>query len=743
MSTGLRAIFRHPLLGVWALVLGMSLCPWGSAALAAGPIYWDMPAGLDFANCSLDGVRITSDGFLAPGLARGQGVAIAADVVWTTVPDGKGGYFLGTGHDGKILRLNAAGEISIWVDLDCEEVLSLLVLSSGGVVAGCEPDGQVFLIDGDAQAHKIGEVPGGYVWSMVPDDAGLVYLATGTPAGVTVLDPVRESLHEVFTFPAENALDVIFAANGDLLVATQGPGLVYRLDPANPKTMDVILQTAQDEVIGFIPGPDGNLCVLALDSIVQDERDHSGPQTPKGQSASRLPVVMTPGLNDPGTTGTPRSALYNLEIEGGPRQIWSGDLDLMSAAYVKSWGWVGGGLQDKENPFSVLYRMVLPAGHEMLTSWQGGNVIALEAGTGQENLRVVQTNPSRMDFFGDASDGERKGTGPVLDAGRKVNWGRLHWTAEDSQGALRLSVRTGNREPVDDTWSGWSGWWRDGNHQLQVPSSRFLQWRVDFSRSSKGTPCWLTGVTVSAWGENRAPIITKFKRENLRSVRKGGLMVQRANLTRIFDSGLKAEFNRSEVKRRPQPAERVKLGNSVVVFSWDASDPDQDRLGYQLDCRKKGDSTWVTVAEGDDGGMEAWDTSAVPDGTYDVRLTLDDKLDNPGQDNRRSERVIGPVTVDNTPPEIEDLQADVEENVLHLKFKAMDVGSPLAAAFLVWPDGSRERLDPRDMICDSMREVFSGDHALTDHDIFPAWAQVEVLDTAGNMTTAKISIEGQ
>ncbi len=727
---------RFPALVIILLFLALS-------AGAAGPLYWDMPDGRPFTACNLEGVKITADGYLGPGLPRGERVELNEDVVWTTVSDGKGGFFLGTGNHGRILWLNAKGDLFTWADLDCDEVLSLEVLSDGRVVAGCEPDGQVFLVGGDAKAKAVGKIGGGYIWAMTRDDRGLIYLATGSPAALSVLDPAQGTLNQLTTFPAENALDVAVTDNGELLVATQGPGLVYRLDPAHPDHVAVVLQAAQGEVNTLVRGPGGGFCALAVNSEQSDLDVALGSAVNPPRGAPPRSVVMIPGAEAGQRAKVPSAALYDLESPISPAVIWSGNLDLIAVVHVPDLGWVAGGLRGKDQPLTVLYRLVPPGDREVLTSWQGGDIVVLQPGQAPATVGVVQVHPSRYDVFGSGIKGDRTATGPVLDAGRPVAWGRLSWAGDATGGKLRWSARTGNREFADESWSDWSGAWSEENHRLAVPAGRYLQWRVDFPPGMVASSMRLTGVTVSAWGKNRAPVITDFRRENLEGVRQGGLMAQRPNLTRNFASGLKAEFNRAETPARPQPAERVKLGNAVVVFSWKADDPDQDGLEYVLACRKRGASVWQDVATGSDAQLDAWDTSSVPDGIYDVRLKVSDSPDNPAENVMSSEREYGPVVVDNTPPEILDLAADYAAGVLELNFKAQDEASPLAGAFLVNADGSRERLDPQDRICDSTREAFTCRHPITGADNPPAWVQVEVLDARGNLGVGKCRVKGE
>ena len=101
----------------------------------------------------------------------------------------------------------------------------------------------------------LGTVAGGYIWAMAQDPVtSEVWLAVGSPAALYRLDS-KDQLEPVQALAAQNSLAVTFLPGGDLLVGTQGPGLVYRLNPRKPQQIEVIFQAPQDEVRQFIADP--------------------------------------------------------------------------------------------------------------------------------------------------------------------------------------------------------------------------------------------------------------------------------------------------------------------------------------------------------------------------------------------------------------------------------------------------------------------------------------------------------
>ncbi|MFH2053297.1 MAG: hypothetical protein ABIK96_12585 [bacterium] len=718
-------------------------------ALAAGPMFWDLPGGRPFADCRLEGVTIDGAGRLSPGLVHGRGAELPGGVTWCLVADPRGGILAGTGHEGQIVRIVPEGEPQVFADLEAPEVFCLLPLDDGRILAGCGPEGQVYAVAPDGTAEKIGDAAGQYVWGMAPDPrGGRIWLVSGSPATIQALDLGTGQIGDAVTLPAENALDVLPEQDGSLLVSTQGPGMVYRVTPGSDGEPELLLETAQDEARRLLKGPDGGIYLVALAPADAFGLD-GDPEDPDLRRRS-VPVVMLPFLKDRDTPRIPRGAVYRIDGDLPGALVWSGDLDLMFATWDDRLGWIAGGGLIKETGLATLYRLDPPAGYSPLTSWEGGDIldILVEPDGGRPAVVVAQANPGRIDWFGNDFKAARTATGPVLDAGKTVAWGRLSWQGEPGPGGLRWSVRTGNRAIPDGGWTDWSKTWKDHDVSLDLPASRYLQWRVEFLGDQPDpVRAHVAAVTVSAFGPNFPPVISEFKQEDVQSVFMGGLMNHRENITRSFRSGLKAEFNRAGGGPEVAPEGRAALGGKVLVFSWKVTDPDDDRLEHTLIYRPWTESPgrFREASKGNGGGVDGWETSDVPDGLYEVILRVTDAPDNPGHLAHMAISKLGPVRVDNTPPVVSEFEARFKDQGVRLFLKAADEGSPLAGAMLVLPDGTRERLDPIDRICDSPEEdfdfVYHYDPLRTTQ--LPAWVRVEVMDLAGNVTAVETDVKSR
>ncbi len=124
-----------------------------------------------------------------------------------------------------------------------------------------------------------------------------------------------------------------------------------------------------------------------------------------------------------------------------------------------------------------------------------------------------------------------------------------------------------------------------------------------------------------------------------------------------------------------------------------------------------------------------------------MRLTASDELDNPLANSLQSRLETGPVLVDNTAPVIENFRLKKSIDGFIVSFRVKDAMTSLAGADLYLPDGSRQRLDPVDRICDSPQEDFEvavhwpGSGVTANPDIWQI--RVEIRDLAGNLALAQ------
>src|SRR2546427_332333 len=121
----------------WLLPLAVAV-----PLLAVTPLFWETRTYDDFRKGKLANVSLTSDDELI--LAPRFDVTFDTEqtLVWSIVADSKGNVYLGTGHDGKIFKVDPSGKGTMVVDLSELDVLALAVDGKDVLYAGSSPDGK-------------------------------------------------------------------------------------------------------------------------------------------------------------------------------------------------------------------------------------------------------------------------------------------------------------------------------------------------------------------------------------------------------------------------------------------------------------------------------------------------------------------------------------------------------------------------------------------------------------------------
>ncbi|MHB8080325.1 MAG: hypothetical protein ACYDIE_13840 [Candidatus Krumholzibacteriia bacterium] len=761
--------FRHcaasarPAARVAGLVLAVGL---PGLAAGAGPVFWDYPVTVPFERCELVGAGLDAYGRLAPGL-RAEVVPLEGpEVVWCLIPDGEGGAWGGSGHDGELWRFPRDGAPRRLARLPEPELFSLA--RAGGVLfAGGAPDGLIFRVASDGTSEAWADLPEQYVWALTVAPDGKLYAAVGSPAAVYRIDG-RLDVTKLADLPAANAMDLAFTSAGRLLVATQGPGLVWEIDPAHPAAARVLWEAPQDEVRQLVAGPDGLWYALALplgggaaaaegaftplpagttsaepDTGAGNVETAVAAGAPRARHANRVHAGTVADLGGLPAPGPDRAAIYRIGRDGVVVATWAGSVPIVAIAWTERWGWVGVGARDQARAQFALFALGAPGSLRPLATWEGGDpidLLAIAAGDGASRLCVAQARPGQIVRLSDRPAEAAVAVAPPIDGKVPIRWGRLRWEGDARGGAtVRLAVRGGPRAVPDPTWSAWSEAWSDDDHAIPLAPSRFLQWRAEFAGSNAEAN--IGAVTVSGYEPNVAPRILRFDLQPPGELTAGGSLDDGGGVTESFPSGLRAEYNVESRRDRhadPLAAARVR---PLRLFTWQGWDANGDHLLYTLAYRRVGEEAWRPLGEETPETVKSWDSAEVPDGTYVVRLTASDHADNPPREALTAERLSLPLLVDNTPPTVSGFQVTRTADGLKVSARVADGASPLTEAWLELPDGRTVRFDPTDGICDSLTEDFAADFVFPEPDtVTPAapWrVRAGFVDRAGNVGRAE------
>src|SRR5258705_5156543 len=118
---------------------------------AVVPQFWEIRTHDDFRKGKLTNLSLTTDDELVLAPKFQAVFNTEQTLIWSAVTDSKGNVYLGTGHDGKIYKVDARGQGTVVADLNELDILALAVDNKDVLYAGASPNGKVYKIEPGGQ----------------------------------------------------------------------------------------------------------------------------------------------------------------------------------------------------------------------------------------------------------------------------------------------------------------------------------------------------------------------------------------------------------------------------------------------------------------------------------------------------------------------------------------------------------------------------------------------------------------
>jgi len=566
------------------------------------PSVWRQSALSDFAAGTLQNVAVTSlgDVRLSPSL---QKVAdTMANYVWAMQPDGKGNVYLATGDGGNIYKMDAAGKVTPIFKTGELEVTSLALGTDGNLYAGTAPHGLVFVAFAGGKGEKVFTTQEKYVTALTYDVArhGL-YIATGGGTGRIYLLRPDKSSQPLFTSPEAHILSLATDKDGNVYAGSAPDGIVYKITPDGKSSV-------------FYDAAEPNISALATDSQGNVYAGTSPAGTvyriaPDG-TAKRLLGRASPGI----------SCLKT---------------DTTDAVYACS-----GNTVYKIAPDDTVQSFIAQADEQFLSLALDPAGSAVYAGTGTvASVYKIGTDSTA----GPLLTGTFQST--VHDAGGRSRWGTLAWTADTPPGtSVALQTRSGDVERPDDSWSAWSASYTASSGQaVTSPPARYIQYQAVMTGQAAGAAPRLRDVSLYYLPRNRAPVVSVIKPAGGDALSKAALLQWSATDpdkdTLVYDVSYSADGGKTwtPIKKRAVPNGAKAAQNAAVQ-----SKANLDKLSNVPAAVKAQIAAQVAATSAADGGETgsktaqglkdtsfSWDTTEVPDGTYQLQVVASDKPSNP------------------------------------------------------------------------------------------------------------------
>lgn len=698
-------MIRSSVVGAAFLLLFLLLFS-SSAALAGATRSLRQTTAKDFEEGEATASMILPSGEVVPGMKTSR-VPLDAAFAWSAAlaPDGKTAYF-GTGDQGRIFSLPVARGSGAepparkLAELDAGWITSLAYRGDGSLVAGSTPGGKLFTVNAQTGAAKLlAKVPAEHIWAVALDaKGGTIYAAAGGPGKVFAID-AKGTVRMHWDSGDKQVVALADGGGGTLLAGTSSQAIVYRVRADG--RAEALHDFEADEVRAI--ARTGRSTYLAVNDF-----DKAGDMSALGAGG---PTPARGTKITPGTTGAPaavggvprpgqvksRAAVYRLEDDGQIEQVFALADGYFTSLLLGENGavYVAAGTQGK------LYRV------------GADRTVALAADLPERQaLSMVRTTEGFLVGTGDiggvyrvrpTASGESTYLSKVFDADVPARWGHLRWSGSKD---LAFETRTGNTAKPDKSWTDWrkldgvTHTGAEGEGTIVNNGSRYLQYRL----SLPGKASILREATIYYLPQNQRARVTDVTLEGGTSTGSGSARVH----------------------------------STTLKLRWKVENPDTDELIYRLWFRQENESVWRPL-----GGPEPltkteydWNTESVPDGRYVVRVWASDERVTPHDRALDFSYDSPPFLVDNTKPEVADLQAKVPT----VSGKVRDDASTITQIEYSIDGNEWRPAAPGDGLLDQRAESFSlklpatltpGPHVVT----------VRAFDSADNVGSARIIVQ--
>ncbi|HKM65555.1 MAG TPA: hypothetical protein VJX70_00185 [Candidatus Acidoferrum sp.] len=719
------------------LMLGIA----ATSLLAEHTRRWRQSTYEEFQKGTAKGVAVRSDGHLE--LAPKFTLLADADAsyLWSLKTDANGVLYAGGGSPAKVFRFEGTGKPKTVFESTDLLVQSIAFDSKGTLYVATSPDGKVYKVSAAGEKSVFFDPKTKYIWDLAFGADGTLYVATGDKGQVYSVAP--DGKGELYYASDEAHIKVLgFDGKGNLLAGTEPNGRVLRITrsaerAAKKKTPEesvaegfVIYETAKREVTSLVTGSDGTLYVSAI-----GDKSRAGGNAPSAVITTSQGTTTITNVTPMGAQGgvpflafpqAISSSIYRITTEGAPEEIWSSREEIVYALGLNSDGRLLAGTGNNGSLLVIdgrgVYAQLAKSGSAQITGISR---------TGNGKVYLCTANPGKVFSLGPEYETEGTFESQSFDAKLFSEWGRIEWWGppasnaaangaakggkESKEPRLEFFVRSGNTEDPGKEWSRWFGPYTAPGTQIEAPAARFLQWKAVIHDGRPGDG--IDWVSAAYLPRNVAPVIDGIAMQDP-GVRAQAAMVITGQIANVnlkqpaAPNPLGTIITTTNTKFDQPPQGILQKGYETVL--WTAHDDNDDELRYSVYFRGENQRDWLLLKDNLDQKFYSWDTTAMPDGAYYLKIVASDVASNPPNVALKTERESERFEIDNTPPVIQKLEgsatgmnADRSTGVSYdFEFTAVDAASSIEKAQYSVDGGEWIVLAPVQGISDSRTENY-------------------------------------
>ncbi|HEX8616090.1 MAG TPA: WD40 repeat domain-containing protein [Thermoanaerobaculia bacterium] len=708
-------------------------------SFAVVPQFWRVGAAEEFLAGELEGFAVTSRGELrvAPAMKK---IATFTDpfvLSQTTAPNGD--RFFGTGNDGKIYRLRGE-KLEVLYTAPEPEIYALTFIN-GALLAGSSPNGKIYRIDPNSGAQSVLFDPQqAYIWSFAQSGNDLL-VATGVEGKLFRVTPSGQG-SVLYDATDTHIRSIGVRDDGSILAGASGKGRIYQI--ARDGAAIALFDSPLNEISSIYVDANGTGWASGVSNVLpasapaktqakpaqgQTQQQTGGASgeagKAEGQSAGTVEVAFS--FDDSGANAAAQSGaseVYRIDPDGFVDTVRKFDREMV---YGVSGG-SNGAVLLATGPNGRVYEM--RGGEVALLGAVPEKQIVSISGSGSTAL-ITTTNAGAVYRMESGTAAAPQFTSAAKDAERFSRFGNYRIEGRNlNAGNIAIAFRSGNTRTPDATWSGWSTPQSTLEGNVASPAARYVQWRLTMPKPASDAT--VDTVTLAYMNRNIAPEIEALGVQDPAVVFISSAYPSAPQVVEATNPDEYGIFSSLDSPRDRTPAEQGKrmFRKGFRTVSWRASDDNGDSLRYMLSFRMKGTESWLRLRENIEETQMNFDTSQLPDGVYELRLTVTDAADNadrPLTDMREGVEFL----VDNTAP-----QVSVSKNGNAVAVRITDTASPVGRVEYSADAEKWVRITPVDGIADSRDETFR----LDANTINGKFVIVRAVDAQYNVTTQNVNV---
>ena len=314
------------------------VCLAAAGGHAALPTFWQVSTEAEFLQGDVENLSIDPYGRLTLGPAVTPVYESSAPFLWSLVSAPDGSFFIGTGNEGQVFRIDASGKSAVFFDAEELEVHAIAIAPSGGIYAASSPEGKIYRVDAAGKSSVFFDPPERYIWSLIVDKTGNVFAGTGDKGVIYKVSPDGKGA-PFYSTKATHVMTLAFDSQQRLLAGTESPGRVFQLD-ATGKPF-VLLDSPYNEIRALRVNAKGDVYAAAVTGRggQQPDRAPSPPPEPPPQQpiasvstevvaitisadASSIQAGPTPAPMPRGSQSLGTGAIYRIMPDGVSDLVW-------------------------------------------------------------------------------------------------------------------------------------------------------------------------------------------------------------------------------------------------------------------------------------------------------------------------------------------------------------------------------------------------------------------------------------